>query len=108
MSEDKPNEIVRLGVERSVIVSLHHKSPTGVVDHFAISVKNFSKDTVARNLKERGAEPSDNLGRGFPRCGPRDQRPDYVCLNSVGRERNARLDRLVHPHTGSPHQEDLG
>ena len=34
VSEDKPNEIVRLGVGKTV-VSLHHKSPTGIVDHFA-------------------------------------------------------------------------
>lgn len=65
VSEGKPNEIVRLGVERSVIVSLHHKNPTGIVDHFAIGVRNFSKDTVATTLKERGAEPSDNLDAGF-------------------------------------------
>lgn len=65
VSEDKPNEIVRLGVEKSVIVSLHHKNPTGVVDHFAIGVRNFSRDNVARTLKERGAEASDNLDAGF-------------------------------------------
>ncbi len=65
VSEDKPNEIVRLGLERSAIVSLHHKVPTGIVDHFAIGVRNFSRDTVATTLKERGAEPSDNLDAGF-------------------------------------------
>jgi catechol 2,3-dioxygenase-like lactoylglutathione lyase family enzyme len=65
VSEDKPNEIVRLGQERSVIVSLHHKNPTGIVDHFAIGVRNFSRDTVATTLKQRGAEPSDNLDAGF-------------------------------------------
>src|SRR5215467_9062844 len=36
VSEDKPNEIVRLGAEKKVLVSLHHKNPTGLVDHFAI------------------------------------------------------------------------
>lgn len=65
VSEDKPNEIVRLGVEKSVLVSLHHKNPTGLVDHFAIGVRNFNKEAVARTLKERGAEPSDNLDAGF-------------------------------------------
>jgi catechol 2,3-dioxygenase-like lactoylglutathione lyase family enzyme len=65
VSEDKPNEIVRLGVEKAVIVSLHHKKPTGLVDHFAIGVRNFNKDAVARTLKERGADPSDNLDAGF-------------------------------------------
>jgi catechol 2,3-dioxygenase-like lactoylglutathione lyase family enzyme len=65
VSEDKPNEIVRLGGAGKVIVSLHHKSPTGLVDHFAIGVEKFNKDAVTRQLKERGADPSDNLDAGF-------------------------------------------
>jgi catechol 2,3-dioxygenase-like lactoylglutathione lyase family enzyme len=64
VSEDKPNEIVRLGVGKA-LVSLHHKSPTGVVDHFAIGVEKFNKESVTRELKERGASPSDNLDAGF-------------------------------------------
>jgi len=64
LSEDKPNEIVRLGAGK-VLVSLHHKSPTGVVDHFAIGVEKFNKETVTRQLKERGANPEDNLDAGF-------------------------------------------
>jgi catechol 2,3-dioxygenase-like lactoylglutathione lyase family enzyme len=64
LSEDKPNEIVRLGAGK-VLVSLHHKSPTGLVDHFAIGVEKFNKETVTRVLKERGADPEDNLDAGF-------------------------------------------
>jgi len=64
VSEDKPNEIVRLGVGK-VLVSLHHKSPTGLVDHFAIGVENFNKETMTRALKERGATPEENLDAGF-------------------------------------------
>jgi catechol 2,3-dioxygenase-like lactoylglutathione lyase family enzyme len=64
MSEDKPNEIVRLGAGR-VLVSLHHKSPTGLVDHFAIAVEKFDKESVTRELKARGATPEDNLDAGF-------------------------------------------
>jgi catechol 2,3-dioxygenase-like lactoylglutathione lyase family enzyme len=64
LSEDKPNEIVRLGAGK-VLVSLHHKSPTGLVDHFAIGVENFNKDAVTRELKQRGANPEDNLDAGF-------------------------------------------
>src|SRR5579863_7368609 len=64
VSEDKPNEIVRLGVGKA-LVSLHHKSPTGVVDHFAIGVEKFNKDSVTRELKQRGANPEDNLDAGF-------------------------------------------
>ena len=64
VSEDKPNEIVRLGVGKA-LVSLHHKSPTGLVDHFAIGVEKFNKESVTRDLKERGITPEDNLDAGF-------------------------------------------
>jgi catechol 2,3-dioxygenase-like lactoylglutathione lyase family enzyme len=64
VSEDKPNEIVRLGVGKA-LVSLHHKSPTGLVDHFAIGVEKFNKEAVTRELKARGANPEDNLDAGF-------------------------------------------
>ena len=64
MSEDKPNEIVRLGTGK-VLVSLHHKNPTGLVDHFAIGVRQFNRDVVARELEARGATPEDNLDAGF-------------------------------------------
>jgi len=65
VSEDKPNEIVRLGAGGKVLVSLHHKSPTGLVDHYAIGVEKFNKEAVTRELKERGATPEDNLDAGF-------------------------------------------
>ncbi|MBV9769087.1 MAG: VOC family protein [Bryobacterales bacterium] len=64
MSQDTPNEIMRLGSGK-ILVSLHHKSPTGIVDHFAIGVENFNKEEVTRLLKERGANPEDNLDAGF-------------------------------------------
>ena len=65
VSEDKPNEIVRLGMGTKALVSLHHKSPTGLVDHFAIGVENFNKDAVTRELKARGVTPEDTLDAGF-------------------------------------------
>ncbi len=65
VSEDKPNEIVRLGMGTKALVSLHHKSPTGLVDHFAIGVENFNKEAVTLELKARGATPEDNLDAGF-------------------------------------------
>jgi catechol 2,3-dioxygenase-like lactoylglutathione lyase family enzyme len=64
MSEDKPNEIVRLGAGK-IIVSLHHKSPTGLVDHFAIGVEKFNKESVTQELKQRGVTPEENLDAGF-------------------------------------------
>ena len=64
ISEDKPNEIVRLGAGK-VLVSLHHKSPTGLVDHFAIGVEKFNKETVTRQLQALGVKPDENLDAGF-------------------------------------------
>jgi catechol 2,3-dioxygenase-like lactoylglutathione lyase family enzyme len=64
VSEDKPNEIVRLGAGK-VLVSLHHKSPTGMVDHFAIGVEKFNRELVTRQLTERGANAENNLDAGF-------------------------------------------
>jgi len=64
VSEDKPNEIVRLGVGRA-LVSLHHKSPTGIVDHFAISVEKFNQESVTQQLKGLGVNPEENLDAGF-------------------------------------------
>ena len=64
VSEDKPNEIVRLGTTKT-LVSLHHKSPTGLVDHFAIGVEGFNKEAVTRELKQRGVNPEENIDAGF-------------------------------------------
>jgi catechol 2,3-dioxygenase-like lactoylglutathione lyase family enzyme len=64
-SEDKPNEIVRLGAAGKVLVSLHHKSPTGLVDHFAIGIEKLDKDSATAALKAHGANPEDNLDAGF-------------------------------------------
>ena len=64
VSEDKPNEIVRLGSGK-VLVSLHHKNPTGLVDHYAIGVENFNKDAATRILKAQGLFPEENIDAGF-------------------------------------------
>ena len=64
LGEDKPNEISRLGSGK-IIVSLHHKSPTGIVDHFAIGVENFNREQVTRQLKALGVTPEENLDAGF-------------------------------------------
>jgi catechol 2,3-dioxygenase-like lactoylglutathione lyase family enzyme len=64
LSEDKPNEISRLGAGK-VIVSLHHKSPYAIVDHFAIGVENFNKERVTQQLKSLGITPEENLDAGF-------------------------------------------
>ena len=78
VSEDKPNEIVRLGAAGKVLVSLHHKSPTGLVDHFAIGVEKFNKEAVTRQLKERGTTPDENLDAGFHIKDPEGMRVQIV------------------------------
>src|SRR5215469_8603225 len=64
VSQDKPNQIVRLGINKT-LVSLHQKSPTAIVDHFAIAVDNFDKEAVTRDLKLRGVTPEENTDAGF-------------------------------------------
>ena len=39
--------------------------PPGKVDHIAIGVDNFNKDSVVADLKARGATPIDQQGGGF-------------------------------------------
>ena len=64
LSEDKPNQILRLGAGRT-IVSLRHEPPAGVVDHFAISVENFNRETVTQRLATHGLTPQQNVQFGF-------------------------------------------
>ena len=77
VSEDKPNEIVRLGLGKT-LVSLHHKHPTGLVDHFAIAVERFNQDLVARELRARGANPEQNIDAGFHITDPEGIRVQVV------------------------------
>jgi len=77
VSEDKPNEIVRLGGGK-VLVSLHHKNPMGVVDHFAIGVEKFNKESVTKILQARGINPQENLDAGF-----HIQDPDGISVQIV-------------------------
>jgi catechol-2,3-dioxygenase len=64
LGEDKANEIVRMGTTK-IIVSLHHKPPTGIVDHFAIAIDGFDRESVTRALKQQGLTAEENLDYGF-------------------------------------------
>src|SRR6266849_1701795 len=44
---------------------LRESKPPGKVDHIAIGVDNFNKDSVTADLKARGATPIDQQGGGF-------------------------------------------
>lgn len=64
LGQDEPNKIVRMGRDR-VIVSLHEKAPTGIVDHFAIAINSFDRDGVTQALKAQGLTAEENLDYGF-------------------------------------------
>jgi len=64
LGEDKENEIVRMGVTK-IIVSLHHKPPVGIVDHFAIAIDDFDRDAVTAELAKYGLTAEQNLDYGF-------------------------------------------
>jgi predicted enzyme related to lactoylglutathione lyase len=78
-SEDKPNEIVRLGqAGGKALVSLHHKTPFAVVDHYAIGIEKFNKDAVTKLLEEQGVHPQENLDAGFHIVDPEGTRVQIV------------------------------
>lgn len=64
LNEDKPNEIARMG-DTKIIVSLHHKAPFGLVDHFAIAIDGFDRDSAAKTLAAHGLPAENNLDYGF-------------------------------------------
>jgi catechol 2,3-dioxygenase-like lactoylglutathione lyase family enzyme len=64
VSEDKPLGIVRLGTTKA-LVSLNHQRPAGIVDHFAIGIPRFSKESAARYVMQHGATPLDDPYAGL-------------------------------------------
>jgi catechol 2,3-dioxygenase-like lactoylglutathione lyase family enzyme len=63
VSQDQAGGIIRLG-NTKVLISLDHGDPAGIVDHFAIGVPRFSRQSAARYLTQHGANPleGDNAG----------------------------------------------
>jgi catechol 2,3-dioxygenase-like lactoylglutathione lyase family enzyme len=64
INQDQPLGIVRLGTNK-VLVSLNRQSPTGIIDHFAIGVPQYTKESAARYLQQRGAIPLDDPYAGL-------------------------------------------
>ena len=64
LNEDRENAIVRMGTTR-IIVSLHAKPPTGIVDHYAIAIENFDREAVTQALRQHGLTAEQNLDYGF-------------------------------------------
>ena len=69
VSEDKANRILRLGAGGtgvgSTLVSLRQQNPPGLIDHFAIRVERFNRETVTEILKTQGLTPAQNVEFGF-------------------------------------------
>lgn len=64
INQDVDNEIVRMGTTK-IIVSLHHKQPTAIVDHYAIAIDDFDREAATAELERMGLEPAQNLDYGF-------------------------------------------
>lgn len=56
VSQEQARGIVRLG-NTKVLVSLNNGGPAGLIDHFAIGIPRFNRDSVAHYLMQRGATP---------------------------------------------------
>lgn len=65
MGEDKEHNILRLGANRRVIVSLRQDEPYGMIDHFALSIDKFNKDAATKVLNERGHKTYEDWEYGF-------------------------------------------
>jgi len=69
VSEDKVNKILRLGTGgagvNSTLVSLRQQNPPGLIDHFAIGVQGFNRNTATEVLRQHGLTPADNIEFGF-------------------------------------------
>ena len=83
ISQDQPLGIVRLGTNRS-LVSLNNQSPAGIVDHFAIGVPRFNKESAARYVRQRGASPEDD-----PYAGLHIKDPDGINVQIFSQRRLA-------------------
>jgi catechol 2,3-dioxygenase-like lactoylglutathione lyase family enzyme len=64
ISQDQPHGIIRLGNTRT-LVSLNHESPAGIVDHFAIGIPRFTRESAENYLKQRGATPLNDPFAGL-------------------------------------------
>jgi glyoxylase I family protein len=56
VSQDQAGGIVRLG-NTKVLVSVNNGKPAGVLDHFAIGIPRFTRESAMRYLTARGATP---------------------------------------------------
>ena len=66
VSEDEENEIVRLGFDGQILLSLRREPTPGVIDHFAFGLEGFDPESATRLLEARGVTPEPaNIDYGF-------------------------------------------
>ena len=65
ISEDKPNQILRLGRDRTIVSLRHEGATSGVVDHFGLAVDGFNRQAATDQLKAHGLNPQENIQYGF-------------------------------------------
>ena len=78
VSQDQRLGIIRLGNGRT-LVSFNRQSPAGIVDHFAIGIPRFTKESAARYLTNGGMSPLDD-----PYAGLHVKDPDGVSVQIFG------------------------
>jgi catechol 2,3-dioxygenase-like lactoylglutathione lyase family enzyme len=64
VSQEQPRGIVRLGNGRA-LVSLNNGSPAPRIDHFAIGIPRFTRESGMRYFTQRGATPLEGDYAGF-------------------------------------------
>jgi len=64
VSQDQPLGIIRLGNTRT-LVSLNRQSPAGIVDHFAIGIPRYTKESATQYLTQRGSKVEDDPYAGL-------------------------------------------
>lgn len=61
---DASPETVRLMVGKSHL-SIRRRNPPGTVDHFAVGVDNFNRDSILQELKQRGLTSYEDIDNGL-------------------------------------------
>jgi catechol 2,3-dioxygenase-like lactoylglutathione lyase family enzyme len=65
LDEDKKAPRIRLHVGKNSHLTIRKRNPAGTIDHFAIGVTPFNKESVIRDLKQRGAMPQEGGDAGL-------------------------------------------
>jgi catechol 2,3-dioxygenase-like lactoylglutathione lyase family enzyme len=98
-AQNREDKTVRLALTRGDII-LRRGTPAGMVDHFAIGIDGFNKDSVILDLKSRGTESSEDDVAGLyvkEPDGLHVQLTDnatYINREARSSFQNARLDHI--------------